>query len=376
MTIKELLLDCDIEKAAEWHYNFQEEPRIEDWEHFLNLHRQFLQEIQKITPVCDDYLMMLYVSESNGETRIEIGFYHKSELMATFKRHINLEGFWDIDNLKHNRRRFQEVKSCLTSDIRCDSYDLETMPWELILGAEVFEKNVERCPKEIVVARLIQKMTFFGFAREQSAEGQRTVMSVIREGLTEVAHMENLALEDLCATKAPYTIDSISLDYACTRVSEYRAQAQYVLPTTYWQEAVLYVCTGVAGAGKTTLAPMLSRFCGPVYDVDLNSEKGLDFIRKKRCNGWLIHLIYTGLDTLEEHLQRIKNHADPACVQAQLHNRWIVLDQILPLCREVSFYELNPNKGFLGSYRDGQLLFTEAGTRSVWLREWQSHHFG
>lgn len=99
MTVKELLLTCDISNVAALHFEIQEEPRETDWEIFLGKHILFLQDIKEIEPAPDDYLVLGTRFQAQGRTEYELHLYKKADILANFVRHEIFEGDWTLDQL-------------------------------------------------------------------------------------------------------------------------------------------------------------------------------------------------------------------------------------------------------------------------------------
>lgn len=106
--------------------------------------------------------------------------------------------------------------------------------------------------------------------------------------------------------------------------------------------------------------------------------------------GYNVHLIYIGLDTVEESLRRIENrvreggHNVPTedVIRRFLH-RWEAVAQLLPYCKEAVFYDNTKDFVKVAEYRDGQLSIFDNHTCS-WANEldaylskqWQKRNFG
>ena len=118
-----------------------------------------------------------------------------------------------------------------------------------------------------------------------------------------------------------------------------------------------------------------------LVDAVLIQAADLQYIRKAKNQGAYVHLIYAGLNALEEYLERIENRvrkggkgADIAEVKRQFESRWDALECVLPYCHEVSFFDFTNGINLVGSYRYGEVSVTESGWRCDWFREWRQHH--
>ena len=97
---------------------------------------------------------------------------------------------------------------------------------------------------------------------------------------------------------------------------------------------------------------------------------------KKVCTlGYNVHLIYIGLDTVEESLRRIENrvkqggHNVPTeDVIRRFQRRWEAVAQLLPYCKEAVFYDNDQDFVKVAEYRDGELLRVDAHS-CAWLDE-------
>lgn len=147
------------------------------------------------------------------------------------------------------------------------------------------------------------------------------------------------------------------------------------------EQNTLYVYAGVEGAGKTSISGVLNACCTNHLETTLVEKPDLEYIRRASEQGYYIHMFYMGLDSLEEHLMRIKNRvrkggqdADPAEVERQFRCRWSLLESVLPLCHEVSFLDSTNGMNRVATYRDGQLLVAQEAFRCKWFQEWYRWH--
>jgi predicted ABC-type ATPase len=158
---------------------------------------------------------------------------------------------------------------------------------------------------------------------------------------------------------------------------------------------------GVHGAGKSSLTGVLKaqlRDLGLIIDVDrfaayaggnlaggkmailaINDclAKGLSCTQettlsgvyiartaaKARTLGYAVRLYYVGLDSLDEHLRRIRNrvrkggHDIPADAVARRFNERIsALRRILPYCDEAEFFDNENGFSQVAEYRNGEII--------------------
>ena len=92
------------------------------------------------------------------------------------------------------------------------------------------------------------------------------------------------------------------------------------------------------------------------YKTNATAKKALE-------QGYTVHLIYIGLDTVEESLRRIENrvkqggHDIPQeAVIRRFQNRWDVVSKILPYCVKAEFYDNEKDFVKVAEYRDGELF--------------------
>lgn len=146
-------------------------------------------------------------------------------------------------------------------------------------------------------------------------------------------------------------------------------------------QRTVFIYAGVEGAGKTSISGILNDFCDDYLETTLTEEKDLQYIRNARNQGAYVHMFYAGLNSLEEHLERIENRvrkggedAHPDIVKRQFESRWKALERALPLCNEVSFYDFTNGIILVASYRHEIFSVTEKGQSCDWLLEWYRHY--
>ncbi|MDR0936047.1 MAG: hypothetical protein LBM98_05120 [Oscillospiraceae bacterium] len=158
---------------------------------------------------------------------------------------------------------------------------------------------------------------------------------------------------------------------------------------------------GVNGAGKSSLTGVLKaqlRDLGLIIDVDrlaaraggnlaggktairaVNDclSKGYSFTqettlsgvyiertaKKARELGYSIRLYYVGLDSLDEHLRRIRNRVEkgghdipPDVVTRRFNERISALRRILPYCDEAEFFDNENGFSLVAEYRNGEII--------------------
>ena len=99
-----------------------------------------------------------------------------------------------------------------------------------------------------------------------------------------------------------------------------------------------------------------------LQETTLSGYKTQATAKKALEQGYTVHLIYIGLDTVEESLRRIENrvreggHYIPReDVIRRFQNRWDALSKILPYCVEAEFYDNDKNFVKVAEFRDGEL---------------------
>lgn len=68
----------------------------------------------------------------------------------------------------------------------------------------------------------------------------------------------------------------------------------------------VFVYAGVEGAGKTSISGILNKDCNMHIETTLTQAADLQYIRKAKNQGAYVHLIYAGLNALDEYLERIE----------------------------------------------------------------------
>jgi len=396
MNVKEMLLSCDIEQAAALHFAIQEPPACEDWEGFLQAHRNFLEEIADITPIPSDNIALGIKFRSGGRPYSDVRMYCKSELMESFQRCEALEEDRQLET--YSDAELEQIAPEALDYVAPEHYDMELLPWEKMLGVEVFEENLRTVGHNLLAALVIREMSFWGLSHTQSQRGQHDVWEHLQEAMQEVdphqyTSVEELmealetlddtdeyemsVLKDVPSGNATINFLEFSSDYwARAAIARYRELLRYVASNNSAAHPMLLVCAGVEGVGKTS-------FCGVIRDAYAHimetvlSATDIEQICKARQDGFYIRLVYLGLNTPEEHLLRIQNRvakggadADPDEVARQFQHRFSALTEVLSLCHEAAFYDCTNSFCRVAEYRYSQLNITQAGQKCMWLNEW------
>lgn len=191
MTVKDLIRECDIQKVVALHFEMQENPRIDDYELFLNLHLIFLRDIREIEPIPGDNLILASCIPLNETNVYEVRMYHKAEIKEQFVRLAVLEGEWtSFEQL--DAATYAQVDEALHSYCHLNHYDMETAIWEELLGAELFEDNLNHIGADKMAACLIKELTFFGFSLDDTNRGQARIQSGIEAAINEMEYLESL----------------------------------------------------------------------------------------------------------------------------------------------------------------------------------------
>ena len=108
------------------------------------------------------------------------------------------------------------------------------------------------------------------------------------------------------------------------------------------------------------------------YKTNATAKKALE-------QGYTVHLIYIGLDTVEESLRRIENrvreggHDIPRKdVIRRFQNRWDAVSKILPYCVNAEFYDNEEDFVKVAEYRDGKFRRFDNNTCS-WIDELEAY---
>ena len=181
MNIKNLLITCDIEKAAELHFVLQEPPKSEDWEGFLRAHLDFANEIAGIQAIPGDYVILGSKILVACDPFQQIQLYRKKEIEEKFCRCEAWEGDRPLE--RYTDAELEQISPNALGYVFPDAYDMETMPWEELLGAEVFSENVDAFGQELMAALVIREMSYWGLSYERSRQGQRRLRERIEKAV-------------------------------------------------------------------------------------------------------------------------------------------------------------------------------------------------
>ena len=112
-----------------------------------------------------------------------------------------------------------------------------------------------------------------------------------------------------------------------------------------------------------------------LQETTLSGHKTEATAKEVKELGYHTHLIYIGLDTVEESLRRIKNrvcrggHDIPRNdVIRRFQNRWEAVARVLPYCDEAEFYDNNNGFVKVAEYRNGEFCRIGSNTCS-WVDE-------
>ena len=195
MIVRDLLMECNIEKVAALHFEMQEEPRVDDYKLFLDQHYIFLRDIRKIELVPGDNLILASRIPLNDTSEYEVRMYHKSEMKEQFIRIEALEDEWtSFEQL--DAATYAQVDEALRSYCHLNHYDMETAAWGELLGAELFEENINQIGRDRLAACLIKEMTFWGFSQDDSDRGRARIRSEIEDAINEMEYLESLPEEE------------------------------------------------------------------------------------------------------------------------------------------------------------------------------------
>lgn len=193
MNVKEMLLSCDIEQAATLHFAIQEPPACEEWEGFLQVHRDFIEEIADITPITSDNVLLCTNFYIGGKPHSEIRMYCKSELLKNFQR---CEA-WEEDRLleSYSDAEIKRIAPKTLGYVYPEYFDMELLPWEEVLGVEVFEENLRTVGHDQLAAVVIREMSFWGLSYERSQRGQHEFWERLQETMQEVEEHQYIPAE-------------------------------------------------------------------------------------------------------------------------------------------------------------------------------------
>lgn len=137
MTAKEMLLTCDRNAVMAMPERRSEAPQFED----SQMYTRFFQEIAAIEPTPGDYVVLGRFCETGDPEIGELRLYQKSDL--------------------------------LSNDQKAEHYNIDLLPWEQLLGAEIPEENPCACGHDRMAAMMIRHMSTWGLSLAQSRCGQK-----------------------------------------------------------------------------------------------------------------------------------------------------------------------------------------------------------
>lgn len=338
MNVKQMLLSCNKDVTAMMLFRLQGGLQFKDWEQFQKMYDAFYEKVAATEAVAGDFVILGSSYRSGTEEIHNVYAYTRSGLLFDFRRCQVWEQDWTEEQLVARLDLLEDSRMYYSMPYHCI---MSSMSWEALLGAEVFEKNLRTFGHEWMAAIVIYKMIF-----TEHVQGNPTK-------------------------------DTSILSW----IAEYRELLSYVCFTDAEHWNTVFVYAGVEGAGKTSISGILNKDCNAYIETTLTQAADLQYIRKAKSQGAYVHLIYAGLNALEEHLERIENRvrkggkgADIAEVKRQFESRWDALECVLPYCHEVSFFDFTNGINLVGSYRYGEVSVTESGWRCDWFREWRQHH--
>ena len=194
MNAKEILLSCNIEKAAALHFTQKEPPVCQDWKAFLQMHLDFAAQIADIQPIPSDNVVLSIHFYTDDKPYYEIRMYCKSELLNNFRRCQA----WEEDRTvaSYSEAELEQLTFQTLGYVFPEFYDMELMPWKELLGAEVLKENVDTFGRELLAAVIIWEISFWGLSYEGSFCGQNRVWAHIQEIMREICIPQSTSVED------------------------------------------------------------------------------------------------------------------------------------------------------------------------------------
>lgn len=195
MNVKEMLLTCNIEQAAALHFTLQEPPICEGWEGFFLVHQSFLKEIAEIKPIPSEYVIIGSTAVSDGKEYHSIHMYSTGELRENFRRCE----IWEENRLPelYTEKELTQIAPNVLGYRFPDDYDMEFMPWEELLGVEVFEDNLHTFGHDLLAALVIREMSFWCLSHECASQGQNRFWKRLEEAMQEVYTPQGASLEEV-----------------------------------------------------------------------------------------------------------------------------------------------------------------------------------
>lgn len=338
MNAKEMLLSCNKDVTAMMLFHLQGGLQVKDWDQFQEMYDAFYKKVAATEAVAGDFVILGNSYRRGTEEIHNVHAYTKSGLLFDFRRCKSWEQDCTEEQLVARLDLLEDSRMYYSTPYHCV---MSSMSWEALLGAEVFGKNLRTFGHEWMAAIVIHKMLFTKHIQGQPARDT----SILGQ------------------------------------IAEYRELLSYVCSTDAEHWDTVFVYAGVEGAGKTSISGILNKDCNAHIETTLTPKVDLQYIRQAKDQGAYVHLIYAGLNSLEDHLERIENRvrkggkgADIAEVQRQFESRWDALERVLPHCHEVSFFDFTNGINLVGYYRYGEVSVIENGWRCDWFREWRQRH--
>lgn len=184
MIVKEMLLACDPEAMIRIHYQMQEPPKAEDFEQFRQMHMDFLQEIAAIEPDPSDLVLLGYPDAGGEMNKGVVGLFSEAEILSSLSRCAGWQQHRGIDQLCEDTQIDLLWEQVLNSNL--DRYDMETMPWEQLLGVEVLEENLRAFGHDRMAAAIVEELSFWGLSYKKSKEGLKRFWDGLEEAMKEM----------------------------------------------------------------------------------------------------------------------------------------------------------------------------------------------
>lgn len=333
MNVKQMLLSCNKDVTAMILFHLQGGLQVKVWDHFQEMYDAFYEKVAATEALAGDFVILGSSYRSGTEEIYNVYAYTRASLLFDFRRCQAWEQDWAEEELVARLDLLKDSMMYYSTPYHCV---MSSMSWEVLLGAEVFEKNLRAFGHDWMAAIVIYKMIF-------------------------TEHVQGNPTEDTSI-----------LGW----IAEYRELLCYVAHSGSEACQMLLVCAGVEGAGKTSVCGVFQESYANIMETALVPTE-MEQIRKARQEGFYIRLVYLGLNTLEEHLQRIQNRAakggaaaDPVEVERQFQHRFAALTEVLSLCHEAAFYDCTNGFCRVAEYRYSQLNVTQVGRGCTWLNEW------
>lgn len=153
----------------------------------------FQQNLSKIEPaeVCKEWVMIAEEIWEDGVPGIYSSFYKKADFEKLLAKAENIQ-IPDKCKDEEPAEYYKKIIFEWFGDGSVNSYGYEFLPWEEVLGAEVFLSNAESYDRDAFAADILWELSFNGYTAEEQKERHKELEKAIEE----VKEMSSLPKEE------------------------------------------------------------------------------------------------------------------------------------------------------------------------------------